>query len=336
LDSARESGSLLLLPAALTEVSLVLLHRGELDAVGRLLTQLDATTSSMQAPRLFEAALLHDGWSGADELISTARRSALQRGDGAVLATAALSEAVLNNGLGHYNAALTAAHDAMRFDELLTYGRAATELIEAASRTGEHAAGHQALAALTERTQLATTDWALGIEARSRALLSGDAAPEPFYREAVERLSRTRMTADLARARLVYGEWLRRQGRRVDARAELALARETLVSIGATAFADRADREYRAAGETIRQGPLQGRRLTPQESRVTAMARQGLTNPQIGERLYLSPRTVEYHLHKVYEKLGISSRRELVHAFPCQDAGSDVLPDDSQQPASRQ
>ena len=209
----------------------------------------------------------------------------------------------------------------MQHDELLTYGRAAAELVEAASRTGRHDAGHRALAKLTERTQVAGTDWALGVEARSRALLT-DADPEPLYHEAVERLSRTRIATDLARTRLVYGEWLRRQGRRVDARAELHGAHESLTSMGATAFAERAGREYLAAGEKVRHTPVRGRPLTPQEARITAMARQGLTNPEIGEQLYLSPRTVEYHLHKVFEKLGIGSRRDLVHAVddPSQDS----------------
>ncbi|MET9272155.1 ATP-binding protein, partial [Kribbella sp. NPDC003557] len=255
LDSAHRTGSLLVMPSALTQACVVLLHRGEFDQAARLLTRIDATTSAIQAPRSFTAALLHAAWRGtaeaAVELIRTARRAAQQRGQGGVLATASLAEAVLNNGLGRYSDALSAAQDAIQHDELLTYGRAAIELIEAASRTGEHAAGNRALAALTVRTQLVGTDWALGIEARSRALLTGD--PEALYRQAIDYLSRTSMATDLARTRLVYGEWLRRQGRRVDARAELHLAHESLTSMGATAFAERADREYLAAGERARQ-----------------------------------------------------------------------------------
>ena len=334
LDTARDTGSLMLLPYALTGECVAALHFGHFDKAQRLVEYIDALAASTRAPRFSCAALLLAGWRGDEQSaiprIDTARRDALDRGEGIVLSTASLSAAVLYNGLGRYDAAFAAARDAAARDELVVFGWSVMELIEAAARTGEREAAACALAELTERTRVAGTDWALGIEARSRALLAEGPEAERLYQEAVERLGRSRVVVHLARAQLVYGEWLRRQGRRVDARIQLKAARESLTSIGATAFAERAHREYLATGDKARRRVVDcGAQLTPQEARITSLARQGLTNPEIGERLFLSPRTVEYHLHKVFEKLGISSRRGLLQVH---DGVDEAIPPGANRP----
>ena len=174
-----------------------------------------------------------------------------------------------------------------------------------------------ALSRLEERTRAAGTDWALGVLARARALVSEGEEADALYREAIERLERTRIRVELARARLLYGEWLRREGRRVDAREQLRAAHETFSLAGAEAFAERARRELTATGETVRRLTVETRdALTPQEAQVARLAQQGRTNQEIGAELFISPRTVEYHLHKVFAKLGIGSRKELRGALP--------------------
>jgi DNA-binding CsgD family transcriptional regulator len=186
------------------------------------------------------------------------------------------------------------------------------ELIEAAARTGHASEAADGLALLVEATRASGTDWALGIEARSRALLSEGDVAERLYREATERLGHTRMRVALARAHLLYGEWLRRQRRRLDARGELRTAHELFLAMGVEAFAERAARELLATGETARKRTVSaGGALTIQEAQTARLAREGLSNPEIGARLFISPRTVEYHLHKVFAKLGITSRGQL-------------------------
>ena len=197
--------------------------------------------------------------------------------------------------------------------ELLFSAWALVELVEAAVRSGEPELAADALRRLTETTGAAGTDWALGIEARSRALLSDDAAAaERLYREAIERLGRTRIRPELARAHLLYGEWLRRQKRRQDAREQLRTAHQMLAAMGMDAFAQRAARELGASAETARKRSVESMdRLTAREAQIARLAQDGLSNPEIGARLFISPRTVEYHLHKVYGKLDITSRNEL-------------------------
>ena len=186
------------------------------------------------------------------------------------------------------------------------------ELIEAAARAGDAELARDAVARLAESTQPAGTDWALGIEARCRALLSDGAAAEELYREAIDRLGRTRLRPELARAQLLYGEWLRRQNRRVDARDQLRAAHNHFTSIGMEAFAERARKELLATGEAVGKHSVGMReQLTPQEEQIARLARDGLSNPEIGAQLFLSARTVQYHLRKVFTKLGIGSRREL-------------------------
>jgi DNA-binding CsgD family transcriptional regulator len=193
----------------------------------------------------------------------------------------------------------------------------APELAEAASRTGDVALVRAVLEWLSERTRVTPTEWVLGVEARVRALLSEGDVAESLYREAIERLGRTRVRVELGRTHLVYGEWLRRENRRVDAREQLRTAHEMFASMGAEAFADRARRELLATGETVRKRTVETRgELTAQEAQIARLARDGLSNPEIGTRLFISPRTVQYHLRKVFIKLDIRSRTQLDRVLP--------------------
>jgi DNA-binding CsgD family transcriptional regulator len=229
---------------------------------------------------------------------------------------------VLHNGLGRYREAMAAAQTASDdTPELFVSVWAALELLEAATRSDEPELARKALERIVAATAVAPTDWALGIEARSRALVSEGAAAERLYQEAIERLGRTRLRPELARAHLLYGEWLRRENRRVDARAQLRAAHDQFTSIGMEAFAERTRGELLATGERVRKRTVETRdELTEQERRIAQLARDGLSNPEIGARLFLSPRTVEWHLRKVFSKLGIRSRRELAKALPSADS----------------
>jgi DNA-binding CsgD family transcriptional regulator len=220
--------------------------------------------------------------------------------------------ALLYNGCGGYAEALAAARRGSEHDDVGLCAWSLVELIEASVRSGATDATSGALDRLSERTQASGTDWALGIEAGSRALLSDPADAEPLYREAVERLERSRGVVHLARARLLYGEWLRRENRRVDAREQLRAAHEMFSEIGAEGFAERARHELAATGETARSRTDEARGvLTPQEAHIARLAREGLSNPEIGAQLFISPRTVQYHLRKVFLKLDITSRNQL-------------------------
>jgi DNA-binding CsgD family transcriptional regulator len=222
------------------------------------------------------------------------------------------AEALLYNGRGRYAEALAAAQRGSEHDDVGVVERALVELIEAGVRSGATDATAAALERLSERTQASGTDWALGIEAGSRALLTDGGDAEPLYLEAVERLERSRGVVHLARARLLYGEWLRRESRRVDAREQLRAAHEAFGEIGAEGFAERARHELEATGETVRKRTDEARGvLTPQEAHIARLAREGLSNPEIGAQLFISPRTVQYHLRKVFQKLDISSRNQL-------------------------
>ena len=223
------------------------------------------------------------------------------------------ARAVAHNGTGRYGAALEAARRSCDRHPIGQYTWALVELVEAAAHCGEDLRGQAALELLTERTQLVGTEWALGLEARCTALLTDDrAAAEPLYRQAIEHLGRARTRPDLGRAHLLYGEWLRRENRRVDAREQLRRAHEMFTEMGIPGFAERARRELAATGATARKRTVDARdELTPQEAQIARLASERLTNPEIAAQLYLSHRTVEYHLRKVFAKLGISSRKEL-------------------------
>jgi DNA-binding CsgD family transcriptional regulator len=257
-------------------------------------------------------------WRGEEtralELIKALVQDATATGGGRVLGLAWYATAVLHNGLGGYEAALAGARRACEYEDLGFFGWSLAELVEAGARSGASDEASAALRQLSERTRAAGSEWALGIQARSRALLSDGPAADTLYREAIDRLGRSRIAVHLARAHLVYGEWLRREQRRVEAREHLRAAHDMFGRFGAEAFAERARRELQATGETVRKRTVDTSDvLTVQEAQVARLAAEGHTNPEIGAQLFISPRTAEYHLHKVFSKLGISSRRQLRH-----------------------
>ncbi|WP_028652630.1 helix-turn-helix domain-containing protein [Nocardioides halotolerans] len=254
----------------------------------------------------------------ASELISGVITQATKAGQGTAVQYAWWARAVLMNGLGRYDEAFADAVEASeQTPELFIASWASVELIEAATRSGRDAEAGEALDRLAGHIEGCESDWALGVHARSCALLRQGDAAESLYREAIDRLSRTRPRPELARAHLLYGEWLRREVRRVDARVHLRTAHDMLASIGMEAFAERARRELLATGENVRARTVETPDLlTAQESLVAHMASDGLTNLEIGARLFLSARTVEWHLGKVFAKLGVSSRRELNAILP--------------------
>jgi DNA-binding CsgD family transcriptional regulator len=249
----------------------------------------------------------------ARALIAATLSEAVPRGQGAAVTVTHWFHALLCNGLGQYEEALTAAQVAAEHQEEFAAPRwALVELVEAAARRGESEAASDALERLSAATRASGTDWALGVEARSRALLTDGDAAERLYQEAIERLTRTRVHVELARAHLVYGEWLRRKQRRADARVQLRAAHGMFTEMGVEGFAERARRELQATGEKARKRTEDTRSvLTPQEAQIAQLARDGLSNPEIGARLFISPRTAQYHLHKVFAKLDITSRNQL-------------------------
>jgi DNA-binding CsgD family transcriptional regulator len=238
--------------------------------------------------------------------------AAVARGEGLVVTFSEHARAVLYNGLGRYEEAVGPAQSASIRDELLLPLLSLPELVEAAARSGQTEVAEDAIKRLSKPTSAAGSEWALGIEARSKALLCDGPRAERLYREAIERLGRCRLAFELARAHLLYGEWLRRERRRSDARHQLRAAQDLFTSFGAEAFAARAARELLATGETARKRTEEARDdLTPQELQIAQFASEGLSNAEIGARLFISPRTVEYHLHKVFTKLGITNRGHL-------------------------
>jgi DNA-binding CsgD family transcriptional regulator len=247
-------------------------------------------------------------------------RGARARGEGAAITSAEHATATLHNGLGQYELASDAAQKASAPNEIVTSSWALCELVEAASRSGRRSVACDAVDRLSERLSASATEWAKGTEARSRALVEDGERAEALHREAIEWLGQCRMAAHLARARLTYGEWLRREGRRVDAREQLRPAHDMFASMGAEGFAERARRELLATGEKARKRQDDTRDdLTPQEEQIARLARDGRTNPEIGAELFISPRTVEWHLRKVFTKLGISTRKGLRGALPDRD-----------------
>ena len=317
LRSAREAGAMTVLPLALSQRICAHTFAGGLSAAASLIDEMHAATEATGSTMPPYGPLVLAAWRGreaeASRLIEAIDREVVPRGEGRGLTVIHWARAVLYNGLGRYEDALAAAERASEHSEdLAFFGWGLAELIVAAARSEDFERAAAALERLSEVTRASGTDWALGIEARSRALVSQRDAAERLYREAIERLGRTRVRVELARAHLLYGEWLRRARRRVDAREQLRTAHAMCVEMGLEAFAARAARELLATGERARKRTVETREdLTAQEAQVASLARDGLSNSEIGARLFISPRTVEYHLHKVFAKLGISSRREL-------------------------
>jgi DNA-binding CsgD family transcriptional regulator len=313
---ARDAGAVTALPIALSSEACARLHAGEFSDAAALIDEAQAISDAMGSAALSYARMVLAGWRGQEaqaiDLIEAVIKDATARGEGRAIGAAEYATALLYNGLGHYDSALAAAQRACRYEDLGFFGWSLAELVEAAVHAGDPEAGTEALAILAERARAAGTDWALGTEARARALLSAGEAADDLYREAVARLGRTRATVHLARAQLVHGEWLRRENRRQEARDALRQAYETFGRIGADGFAGRARRELLATGETVRKRtPDSSADLTAQEVQVVELAREGQTNSEIAEQMFISPRTVEWHLGNVFGKLGITSRKDL-------------------------
>jgi DNA-binding CsgD family transcriptional regulator len=317
LTIAREAGALSELPLALDSRAFVHLFSGELAAAASLVEEagtVSAAIGSIQPP--FGALALtavRGREREASTLIDATISAAVPRGQGLAVTMAHWLRALLCNGLGRYDDALAAAREAARHQEEFAAPRwGLVEVVEAATRTGALELGNDALEQLSVTTRASGTDWALGVEARLGAMLAEGDAAEELYREAIDRLTRTRVRTELARAHLVYGEWLRREQRRTDAREQLRTAHELLSEMGLEGFAERARRELAATGETVRpRGVTATGVLTPQEAQVARLARDGLSNPEIGAQLFISPRTAQYHLRKVFLKLDITSRAQL-------------------------
>jgi DNA-binding CsgD family transcriptional regulator len=320
---ARGVGALSELPLALSMRAFTMLFAGDLTGaaalVGEFQVAMDATGGHLAPYAELGLAALGGRQAEAATLIDATIREVSLRGEGIGIAVAEWANAVLNNGLGSYEKAVHAAQRATADSvEMVIPTWAAVELVEAAVRIGDDDVAADALRRLAERATPSGTDWARGVEARSRALLSKGDTAERLYLESIERLGRTRVRVDLARAHLVYGEWLRRERRRIDARAQLRIAHDMLESMGMEAFAERARRELQATGETARKRTIAtgDEQLTAQEAQIARMARDGLSNPEIGVRMFISGRTVQYHLRKVFNKLGIESRSQLDRALP--------------------
>ena len=317
----REAGALAELPVFLSSVALDKLWNGDLAGAEALIAESDsvAAVTGSQLPPFPRLRLLslQGREAEASVLMKTITTMAEAVGSGLHVRVAQWAAAVLYNGLARYDEAASAARQ-VTANDIDPYPAmwCLPELVEAAARIGEIDLARQALERLAEMTLPARTDFALGILARSRALLSDGATVEGLYGEAIERLSRTRLRPELARAHLLYGEWLRREGRRIDAREQLRTAYTLFVAIGMEAFAERARHELLATGETVRKRSVETQgQLTPQELQIARLASEGHTNPQIGAQLFLSRRTVEWHLRKVFDKLEIRSRRELPRAL---------------------
>ncbi len=317
---ARDAGALDRLPFLLNQMATDATFGGDFAAAALLIAEAEAVCQATGSRLGPYPALMLASFRGrsaeAAPLIQSAIEDATAAGQGAAVTWALWAEAILGNGLSRYQEALAAARYASENGNAYLSMRVLPELIEAAARTGNPQLAGDALALLAEWTRAGGTEAGLGIEARSRALLSDGHTAEGYHREAVDRLGRTWLRPQLARAHLLYGEWLRREGRRADAREQLRAAHDQFAAIGMEAFAERARRELIATGERVRKRSAETRdQLTPQEEQIAKRAGDGHTNQEIAAQLFLSARTVEWHLSKVFGKLGVSSRRELHQAL---------------------
>jgi DNA-binding CsgD family transcriptional regulator len=318
---AREMGALVHLQFALGYLTSHKVVVGELAAAARLAEENYLIGEATGNPPLAAAVDMIETWRGREretsELFEAASQASAASGSGLLASFGLYLRSVLYNGLARYDAACDAAQRVFEHKPVGYGGLVVSELAEAAARTGDVELVRAALGWVSERARVTPTDWALGIEARVRALLSDGEAADSCYRESIDHLGRTRMRSELARSHLLYGEWLRRENRRVDARAQLRTAYEMLDAMGMEAFAERARRELLATGETVRKRSVETvTTLTAQEALIARLARDGRTNPEIGAHLFLSARTVQYHLRKVFTKLGITSRGQLHQVLP--------------------
>ncbi len=322
VQQSRASGALPELANALSQHGAYELLLGRFDAAEACFAESEELSSAIESSGLLAesriGALILAAWQGDEthtrELVHVCTSAGTARGLGAFVGFARYALAVLELGLGNYEAALAAAQDACLDPVLLT--RTLPEVAEAAARAGEHNAGTEAVRLLGKSTGASRTEWGLGVLARSQALVAPHAEAEPLYLEAIDHLKRCRATTQLARTQLVYGEWLRRRQRRRDAREQLRTAHELLDWMGAAGFAHRAETELVATGERARRRrPETALALTPQERRIAQLVSEGATNAEVAAQLYLSVRTVEYHLGKVFKKLGVTSRTELAHTL---------------------
>jgi DNA-binding CsgD family transcriptional regulator len=328
---ASEAGALIAMPIALNMRALPHLLAGEFTAAASLITQLESVTEATGSSIAPFASLMLASMRGreteAARLNGDGMKEGGRRAVGSWLTFAQWATAVLHNGLGQYEQALAAAEQASQDSRVLPPANwAVAELIEAATRSGAPERAALALQRLSQMTRASGTDWALGIEARARALVSDDKAAESRYREAIDHLGRTRLRVELARAQLVYGEWLRRQRRIRDAREQLRRAHTLFTDVGMEAFAERARAELRATGaRTFKRAAGAPEVLTGQEALIARLASQGASNPQIAAQLFISPATVAYHLGKVFAKLGISSRSQLASVLPIPRDGAPAV-----------
>jgi DNA-binding CsgD family transcriptional regulator len=322
IQIAREQGALHELGRGLSAATPVAVLCGELDRASSLVAEARDLEVATASRAIVVSPMMLAAWSGRESVLESLAEAAVReshiRREGIAIAMSEYARAVLANGSGRYDEAFSAASRASEEpSEIAIHNWGLVELIESATRVGRHDVAADAVTRLARKTRLSATDWALGVEARARALVSHGKTAEASYREAIDRLQRTQVRAELARTHLLFGEWLRREGRRVDAREQLSTAHDMLAAMGIEAFAERARRELVATGEKVRKRTPQTRDdLTPQEHQIAQLARDGLSNPEIGAMLYLSPRTVEWHMRKVLAKLDIGSRRQLRRALP--------------------
>ena len=330
LELARIRGALSELPLALNSRGYVHLFRGELGAASALIDEagaaIEATGASLTPWGAIAIAALRGRAQDAVPMLEAAAAEAAGRGEGISLTVIAWARALLYNGLGVPDKAFAAALEGI---DCPTNSAAAAwalvELIEAGARLGESEAAGKAARRFAEIAGAAASDWAIGVNARSRALLCTGKTAEQLYGDAIALLGRSQMRVDLARAHLLYGEWLRREHRRADARTQVQTAYDMFTSMGLEAFAERTRRELLATGVHPHTPTVEARDdLTAQERQIARLARDGLSNQEIGARLFLSQHTVAYHLRKVFDKLGIHSRRELAAALPGSE--SELLP----------